>query len=260
MFLHKPSIVYFQDISLVTDDVATFLRAHNIRVCGQHASPLPQGFSFKNLDLFVSSMPHLVDIASANGGRSLYLPLAFDHRILSEATLSPWDTRAAGGFVGGFTQSHRGGVELILSCMKAYPELKLYGYGWDESLTALLNGITWHGEVWGLNMFNLMGGWKLSLNRHIDMSGAHANNMRLYETTGMGALLLTDKKQKNDLFSADVEMVEYENIFDLREKIGFLISNPEIAKEIAAKGQKKTLEKHTYQIRMSELSKSLERL
>ena len=260
VMLFKPSIVYFQDISLVTDEVSVFLRSNNIRVCGQHASPLPQGFSFKNLDLFISSMPHLVDIASANGGRALYLPLAFDHRILNELVSLSWDERDAGGFVGGFTQSHISGVELVLSAMKAFPALKLYGYGWDESLVALLNGIPWHGEAWGLNMFSLLGGWKISLNRHIDMSGAHANNMRLYETTGMGALLLTDKKQKNNLFSSDVEMVEYENIFDLKEKIAYLLCNPKIAKEIAARGQRKTLEFHTYQVRMVELSKTLERL
>lgn len=260
IILFKPSIVYFQDISLVTDDVSNFLRAHNIRVCGQHASPLPQGFNFRNLDLFISSMPHLVDLASANGARALYLPLAFDHRILSELTPLSWGDRNDGGFVGGFTQSHTSGVELILSAMKAFPNLNLYGYGWDESIEALLNGITWKGEAWGLDMFRLLGGWKISLNRHIDMSGSHANNMRLYETTGMGALMLTDKKQKNNLFSSDVEMVEYENIFDLREKIGYLLSNPNIASEIAMRGQKKTLEHHTYQVRMSQLSKSLEQL
>jgi len=260
VMVFKPSIVYFQDISLVTDDVSNFLRAHNIRICGQHASPLSSGFNFKNLDFFISSMPHLVDVASANGCRALYLPLAFDQRILSEITTLPWDLRSDGGFVGGFTQSHTNGVELVLSAIKVFPGLNLYGYGWDESLVALLNSIPWQGEVWGLEMFRLLGSWKISLNRHIDMSGVHANNMRLYETTGMGALLLTDKKQKNHLFSSDVEMVEYENIFDLKEKIGYLLSNPKLASEIAARGQKKTLEHHTYQVRMSELSKSLESL
>lgn len=260
VILFKPSIVYFQDISLITDDVSNFLRAHSIRVCGQHASPLSPGFNFKNLDLFASSMPHLMDVANANGGQALYLPLAFDHRILSELAPLSWDARADGGFVGGFTQSHTNGVELILSALKAFPDLNLYGYGWDESLVALLNGIPWKGEAWGLSMFNLLGGWKISLNRHIDMSGVHANNMRLYETTGMGALLLTDKKQKNNLFVPDLEMVEYENIYDLKEKILYLNSNPLKAMEIAARGQKKTLEHHTYQLRMAELSKALESL
>jgi len=256
----KPSIVYFQDISLLSDDVSRFLHSNNIKVCGQHASPIPPNFNIKNVDLFISSMPHLVDMACANGAKALHLPLAFDHRVLKEASSLAWDVRSDGGFVGGFTQSHTSGVELILSAIKKFPSLSLYGYGWDQSLVAMLNGIPWRGEAWGLNMFSLLGGWKISLNRHIDMSGMHANNMRLYETTGMGALLLTDKKQKNNLFSSDVEMVEYENIPDLKEKITYLMANPTKAHEIAEHGQKKTLSAHTYQIRMLELSESLSRL
>ena len=260
IMLYRPSIVYFQDISLVTNDMSNFLRSHRIKICGQHASPLPSDFNFKNIDLFVSSMPHLVDIAIANGAQGLYLPLAFDHRILNELEQLPWESRLDGGFIGGFTRAHTSGVELILSAIKAFPTLNLYGYGWEECLVAILNNILWKGEAWGLSMFRLLGNWKISLNRHIDMSGVHANNMRLFETTGMGALLLTDKKQKNNLFSSDLEMVEYEGIHDLKEKIGYLLQNPKKASEIAARGQKKTLEYHTYQIRMVELSQSLERL
>ena len=33
---------------------------------------------------------------------------------------------------------------------------------------------------------------RISLNRHIDVAEGYANNMRLYEATGVGALLLTD--------------------------------------------------------------------
>lgn len=258
VLLFKPSIVYFQDISLINEDVANFLRSQNIRICAQHASPLSPGFSFKNIDLFVSSMPHLLDVARAHDAKTLYLPLAFDDRILREVIHLPWDQRLDGGFVGGFSVAHTHGIELVLSAMSAFPSLNLYGYDWDESVVAILNSIPWHGESWGLNMFGLLGSWKISLNRHIDMSGMHANNMRLYESTGMGALLLTDKKQKNNLFESDVEMIEYENIFDLNERILYLLSNPSKAKEIAEKGQKKTLEHHTYKVRMAELSRALE--
>lgn len=256
----KPSIVYFQDISLITNEMAGFLRSHNIKICGQHASPLPPNFDFRSLDLFVSSMPHLIDTASSHGTNSICIPLAFDERVLNEVAQLDWTLRQAGGFVGGFTSVHTNGVELILSAMKALPPLNLYGYGWEDSLVALLNGIPWRGEAWGLDMFALLGGWKISLNRHIDMSGMDANNMRLYESTGMGALLITDKKKKNNLFSSGTEMVEYENITDLKEKLLYFYENPIKAKEIAEKGQKRTLQNHTYRLRMVELSSYLERL
>lgn len=256
----NPSIVYFQDISLVTNEMSGFLRSNNIKICGQHASPLPPNFDFRSLDLFISSMPYLIDVASSNGINAIYIPLAFDERILNEVAQVDWTLRSAGGFVGGFTSVHTNGVELILSAMKAIPSLSLYGYGWDDSLVALLNGIPWKGEVWGLDMFALLGRWKISLNRHIDMSGMHSNNMRLYESTGMGALLITDKKEKNKLFSSGSEMVEYENIADLKEKLLYFYENPIKAREIAEKGQKNTLQNHTYRLRMAELSSYLERL
>jgi hypothetical protein len=256
----RPSIVYFQDLSMLTDEVANFLRANNIKICGQHASPLPPTLNFRNMDLFITSMPHLLDLARSNGTNSIYLPLAFDHRILSETSAQKWDARSPGGFVGGYTPSHKDGVEFVLSALKHQRSMALYGYGWDDSLEALLNGIAWNGAVWGLDMFNLLGGWKISLNRHIDMSGSHANNMRMYEATGMGALLLTDRKQKNDLFVSDSEIIEYDGFADLHAKLSFLLSNPSKAEEIALRGQKKTLEKHTYQLRMHELSSVLEKL
>ena len=47
-----------------------------------------------------------------------------------------------------------------------------------------------------------------SLNRHIDVAEDHANNMRLYEATGVGTLLLTDAKHiLSDLFAIGEEVV-----------------------------------------------------
>ena len=36
-------------------------------------------------------------------------------------------------------------------------------------------------------------GTRIVVNRHIDVAEGYANNMRLYEATGMGALLITDR-------------------------------------------------------------------
>ena len=43
-------------------------------------------------------------------------------------------------------------------------------------------------------MYNILSRTKISFNRHINVAENNANNMRLYEATGMGSLLLTDKK------------------------------------------------------------------
>jgi len=77
-------------------------------------------------------MPHLVDFATANGARAIYLSLAFDNRFLDETPPRKWNDRLDGRFVGGFTEAHTSGVDLILSALKTYPSLRLYGYGWEN--------------------------------------------------------------------------------------------------------------------------------
>ena len=251
----KPDIVYFQDISMLNQEIVNFLRAQKITICAQHASPLPESFSFQYVDVFISSMPHLIDLALANGTKAHYLPLAFDHRILEQVSPRSWDKRVLGGFAGGYSPAHTKGVEIVMSALAYEPRMCLYGYDWNKAQLQLRsNNIVWSGPIWGLEMFGLLGSWKISLNRHIDMSGIHANNMRIYESTGMGAVLLTDKKQKNNLFESGIEMVEYEGLADLQEKITYLVTHDQEMQAIAKAGQEKTLKNHTYEKRMQELS------
>lgn len=254
----SPNIVYFQDISMLNHEVAQLLRQSGVMICGQHASPMPTGFDFRDLDLFLSSMPHLVELGRSYGVKSVYMPLAFDHRLLKQVQFCDWSDRALGGFVGGYSGAHLNGVEYIIPALESNVNLQLFGYGWKTIEQQLLEkGIRWGGAIWGLEMFALLGGWKISLNRHIDMSGNHANNMRMYESTGMGALLLTDRKNKNSLFEAEKEIIEYDNLNDLVEKIDYFSNNLDVAEKIAKAGQLKTLEVNTYQVRMAQLSSEL---
>ena len=78
--------------------------------------------------------------------------------------------------------------------------------------------------------------------------------MRLYESTGMGSLLLTDMKDNlYKLFEIDKEIVTYTCKEEALEKVEYLKNNPKKLSEIASAGQKRTLNEHTYEIRMKEL-------
>ena len=73
-----------------------------------------------------------------------------------------------------------------------------------------------------LNMYKILGRSRISFNRHINVSENYANNMRLYEATGMGSLLLTDKKDNlNKLFEIDREIVTYSCKEEAAEKVNF---------------------------------------
>ncbi len=112
----------------------------------------------------------------------------------------------------------------------------------------------YHGVAWGLDMYRVLARSRISVNYHIELSGEYANNMRLYETTGVGTLLLTDWKQNlHELFEPDVEVVAYRTPEECVERIRYLLDHEEERARIAKAGQARTLRDHSYRSRMAEL-------
>jgi spore maturation protein CgeB len=108
--------------------------------------------------------------------------------------------------------------------------------------------------VYGLEMYSLFQNSKIVLNHHADIAGDYAGNMRLFEVTGIGSCLLTDKKSNmNDLFVPDKEVVIYDSIDDCIEKIQWLMNNEKERAEIAVAGQKRTLLLHTVENRCKQI-------
>ena len=102
-----------------------------------------------------------------------------------------------------------------------------------------------HRPLYGIDMYNLFNMARIVLNIHIGVAGEYAGNMRLFEVTGVGSCLLTDKKRNlKDLFDVDKEVVVYDSQEDCIEKVKWLLENENQRKEIALLGQKKTLESH----------------
>ena len=86
------------------------------------------------------------------------------------------------------------------------------------------------------------------------MAGDYAANMRMFESTGVGSLLLTDKKSNlSQYFDINNEVIVYEDFDDAAEKIKTLLSNPGLLKRVAFAGQGRTLRDHTYSKRIEKL-------
>ncbi|HZK60426.1 MAG TPA: glycosyltransferase [Anaerovoracaceae bacterium] len=104
--------------------------------------------------------------------------------------------------------------------------------------------------VYGTDMFNLFLNSKIVLNFHIGVAGDYAGNMRMFEVTGVGSCLLTDnKKNMNELFDVDSEVVAYDNPDDCVAKVKWLLDHEEERKKIALAGQQKTLKYHSVENR-----------
>ena len=257
--IFKPDILYCQDLSFFPGNILKEIKEEtNIKLLvGQIACPLPPKSFLKPYDLVLTSFPHFVEILNKQGINSKYFKIGFDKRILSKISNSERDINFS--FVGGISKHHKSALE-TLNYLAINQGLKIYGYGANKLLFNSPIRKNHFGEKWGLDMYKILSRTKISFNRHIDVSLNNANNMRLFEATGMGSLLLTDEKDNlNQLFEIDKEIVTYSCKEEASEKVKYLLENPKKITEIALAGQERTLKEHTYEIRMKELLEILKK-
>lgn len=115
--------------------------------------------------------------------------------------------------------------------------------------------------VFGLDYFRFIGSHNICLNINPFMTKKGTGNIRMFETTGMGACLLTDYRDENrEIFEPDYEIVEYNSVEELNEKIDWLLSHPATVESIASAGQKRTLQYYTYKNKAEQLNEYIQGL
>jgi spore maturation protein CgeB len=241
------------------------LRAEGRFLVGQIASPLPARDVIKGYDLILSSFPHFVERFRAMGIESLPFHLAFyDHVLerLRERGVDPAPESAQRSgvvFVGSVhPKIHPEGVALLERLCAAI-DVDVWGYGADALPAGSPILRCYHGEAWGTDMYQVLARASIVVNRHIGVAEGVANNMRLYEATGTGALLATEAAPNlAELFEPGREVVTYESADDLVAKVQAHLSDDAKRIQIAAAGQRRTLAEHTYAVRMRELASVLE--
>jgi spore maturation protein CgeB len=254
---YKPDIVYIQDLSILNPETLRKVKTCCRLLVGQIASPLPPRQYLKPFDLIVTSLPHYMSILRKMRIKSEYLKLAFDPRILKKVGKKKRIYNMT--FVGSFTPYHSAGTKILEGLAKHVP-VHVWGQGLEflSPLSHLRKN--YHGEAWGFEMYKILAKSKIVINRHISVSDGYANNMRLYEATGMGAMLITDRKKNlGELFKIGKEVVDYKNSADLVKKIGYYLKNETKREKIARSGQKRTLKDNTYRFRMRELVRILKK-
>ena len=105
--------------------------------------------------------------------------------------------------------------------------------------------------VFGLEMYRVLRSFGTTVNVQPGLSNQHATNVRLFEATGVGTCLLTDRSVDIGDYFSDDEVVTFGTIDEAVERATFLIENPKAAFEIGARGQRRTLAAHTYKERMA---------
>jgi hypothetical protein len=249
-------VVYVHTMGAVGRDRLDRWRAAGRLVVGQIASPPPSDDLTRGYDLIITSFPHFVARFEALGVETIYQPLAFEPRVLERiGTVDKrWDTV----FVGGIDpRVHRGGTRMLEAIADAV-DLQVWGYGADRLPEESPLRRRWRGEAWGLDMYRALAEGRIVINRHIDVAEGHANNMRLFEATGVGAVVLTEAAPNlGDLFTAGQEVVTYDDPADIPGIVAGLLADPARLEAIARAGQARTLREHTWPLRMASLAQIL---
>lgn len=253
----KPDVLYCQDLSFFPLKALSKLKKEVKLVVGQIACPLPPDDFLRGYDLILTSFPHFVPRLRAVGVASEYFRIGFDTRVLEK--LGEVNKDIGASFVGGISR-HHGKAIPVLEYLARNTPIQFFGYGADSLDQDSPIRARHHGEVWGLDMYRALARSRITLNRHINVAENYANNMRLYEATGVGALLITDRKDNlGELFEVGKEVVAYSSPEEAAELIRYYLDHPDEAAAIARAGQARTLRDHTYKRRMGELVPILER-
>ena len=253
----EPDVVYLQNLNVLDDATLAAIRADGKLLVGQIASAAPGAERLRAFDLLLTSFPHYVERFRSLGVDSEYFRIGFDPRILDDLDDAPADTR---GRLRGCAQpaAPSTGQQHLQPRRAARCRSSSGGTTSAAGRPGRRIRRGYRGEAWGLDMYRLLHDARISLNRHIAEAEGHANNMRLYEATGVGSLLLTDAGSNlPELFEPGREVVTYAGVDDLVERARHYLAHEEERRAIAAAGQARTLRDHTYEVRMRELAEIL---
>jgi spore maturation protein CgeB len=260
-----PDVVYFQALSVLDRAGLDAQRAKGRLVAGQIASGLPPQEQLEGFDLILTSFPHWVERLRARGIDTEYLPIGFDTAVLAALAARGIDARPEGerphgvAFVGSVVPSVHGRRVQVLERLSERVDLAIWGYG-AEQLPAgsPLHGVL-RGHAWGLDMYAELARARIALNAHIDLAEGYANNMRLFEATGVGALLVTDAAPNlGDFFAPGQECVTYDDLDELPDLLEHWLADDARRVAVATAGHERTLREHTYADRIRRLAGILE--
>ena len=250
----KPDVFYlsstFEYYGWFLDEIRKYAR----RIFGWISCEIPKGTKADQLDLVLSSVPYYVDDFRNDGLVAEYLNAAFDSNILK---LIETDTAKDidFSFIGNLTKAHGNRIKLVKTLVEKTP-LQIFGTGikaipdnrnfLKRLLVNSLYQERFMGTTWGLDMYRVLQRSKITFNAHIDISKGYIGNMRMFEATGAGTLLLTDGKKAPVKMFSDDEVVYYDSVEDAIEKFNYYFTHQKEREAIAKKGQIRTLSEYNY--------------
>lgn len=240
----KPDVLYLQTIYDVPAPLLHELKPLVGLIAGQRAAPIPKQYDHSPLDIVFSSLPNMVDEFQSMGVTAAFIPLAFDQRVLDH--LIPRPKRHDVTFVGGLGPDHAS-RNATLEAVAREIDMTVWGYGENQLAPNSPLRHAYQGQAWGLDLYRIFQESRVVLNVHSPWAEGFANNLRLFEATGVGTCMVTDRKHNlPDFFEENVEVMAYDTPQECIAVIQDLLCNAPKRETIAKAGQARTLKQHTY--------------
>lgn len=248
---YKPDVLLNLAMGSVSSGFLKEVESYVRLLMGQIASSLPQGEDFHVYDLVISSLPNLVEHFRRLGVPSELNRLAFEPAVLLK--LEDQGPEIPVSFVGSLSAAHQSRVRL-LEYLCSHLEISVWGNGVDRLSQGSPIRSKYKSTAWGVEMYQILHRSKITINHHIDVAESYANNLRLFEATGVGTLLITDWKENlYEMFEPGREVVAYRSPEECVELVQYYLDHNDEREAIARAGQERTLQEHTYYHRMQEL-------
>lgn len=258
----KPNIVYVLNVNLLDRKLLAKIKSFGSIVVGQIASPLPPMRMLEGYDHIFSAHPGQVEHFHRKGISSSWLPLAFDQGQFVSLEKVGWPKRTRDvTFIGTFGRHQKNTAPLLKALSAEIPTLEIFTFASKKKLRKF--GLDQHlkGKAWGSDMYRIFAESKIVINRHGKVADGYSVNFRMFEATGMGALLVTERgKNVSDLFEPEREILVYESIAEAVELTKKALMDFESYSDVAKAGQRRTLQDHTFSKRSNELHKGLTKL
>ena len=248
---YRPDVLVNQAMGGISNQFLKEMKTSVRLLVGQIASPLPTNEDFGAYDVMISSLPNFVRHFRNLGLASELNRFAFEPAVLGK--LQSGDKKIPVSFVGSLSSAHQTRVHLLEHlCFQL--ELDVWGTGGDGLRPRSPIRSCYRGAAWGIEMYQILHDSQLTLNHHIGIAESYANNMRLFEATGVGTLLITDwKVNLHEMFEPGKEVIAYRTPDECAELIEYYLEHEDEREAIARAGQARTLREHTYAHRMEEL-------
>jgi len=224
------------------------------------ACPFPKGLDFRSVRCALTSVPNYLNGIDAPVE---VLPAAFDANIVERIGQVKKEVDVS--FVGSLSSSHGYRRKSLKSLLSHGMDLQVWGHLSPHGLSRLrrdpLKKLV-SPPVWGMHMYRSLARSRITLNFHID-AAKHSNlvgNMRMFEATGCGAMLLTDSSDGlGELFRPGEEVEAFESLGELQEKVKYYLEHEKERSRIAVAGQRACIDRCGYNRRILEVEKILEK-